>query len=56
MSPPLTAMRAPAEQLGKEAASLLVDQIDGDQSSAPRKIYVPEALVIRKSTGPVRAR
>jgi LacI family transcriptional regulator len=53
LTPPLTAMRCPTGQLGSEAANLLVDQIEGEQSGLPRKILVLESLVVRESTRPV---
>jgi DNA-binding LacI/PurR family transcriptional regulator len=49
--PPLTAVRAPLEQLGHEAATLLVEQIQSRQSPLPRKIVLRPTLVIRQSTG-----
>jgi DNA-binding LacI/PurR family transcriptional regulator len=48
--PSLTAIRTPAEQIAQEAATLLADQIEGRQSVSPRKIVLPESLILRQST------
>ena len=56
LTPPLTAMRLPAEELGSEAANLLIDQIEGEQSALPRKIFLIESLVIKRIDGPGRVK
>ena len=47
---PLTAVRQPREQLGRMAAQLLVDRIEGRRSETAR-IVLPTQLVVRRSSG-----
>jgi DNA-binding LacI/PurR family transcriptional regulator len=54
LTPSLTAIRMPAEQIAQEAATLLADQIEGRQSASPRKIILAESLVLRQSTSAPR--
>jgi LacI family transcriptional regulator len=53
-SPPLTAIRLPAFDLGFEAATLLQDIIERGER-ARRAVQLPTQLVERSSTGPARA-
>ncbi|MEV5409977.1 LacI family DNA-binding transcriptional regulator [Thermopolyspora sp. NPDC052614] len=53
--PPLTTVRQPIEAIGRTAVTLLVNQIDGATVTAEELLFEPE-LVVRGSTGPVRAR
>jgi LacI family transcriptional regulator len=47
---PLTSIRQPAADLGRQAAHLLLDRITG-RSSAARRVVVPVSLVVRRSCG-----
>lgn len=47
--PPLTTVRQPMEQLGAEAAKLLLAGLEKPGSS-PRKVVLPVEMVVRKST------
>ncbi len=49
--PSLTAMALPNEQMGEQAAALLLEQTE-NPSSDPRHVKLPERLVIRESTAP----
>ncbi|QQO11094.1 LacI family DNA-binding transcriptional regulator [Breznakiella homolactica] len=48
LSPPLTTVRVPAYDLGKNGASLLIRQIE--QGTPPEDTLLPAAIVLRKST------
>jgi len=48
----ITAIQPRLDQAAKEAVNLLLDQIDGRQSTLARKILVGATLSIRRSTGP----
>jgi LacI family transcriptional regulator len=50
-TPPLTTIRFSHYDIGREAARLLMAQLDGDQS-APRTLVLPTELVVRGSTAP----
>lgn len=54
--PPLTVIKTPMEEMGRSAAERLLAMIDGDDdlASAHSTIVLPEELLIRSSTGPVR--
>lgn len=47
---PLTAVRQPREQMGRLAARLVVERIDGRRSETAR-IVLPTELVVRRSSG-----
>jgi LacI family transcriptional regulator len=49
--PPLTMVRQPAIALGMNAATLLIDRIEGRETGAPRTIVLPVELMIRDSCG-----
>jgi LacI family transcriptional regulator len=54
LSPPLTAIRQPAQILGTQAAKLLFDHIEnveGDQERTKVKMVLPVELIIRSSCG-----
>lgn len=50
-NPPLTTVRLPRQQLGAEAATLLIAQIE---VAAPRTITLDTRLIVRRSCGPPR--
>jgi LacI family transcriptional regulator len=50
-TPPLTTIRFSHYDIGREAARLLMAQLDGDQA-APRTLVLPTELVVRGSTAP----
>lgn len=52
--PALTSVHVPFQETGDRAARLLLQLIRGE--TAPRQVLLPTHLVVRKSTGPVRAR
>jgi LacI family transcriptional regulator len=51
--PPLTTVRVPYYEAGKEAMRLLLTMI-GDGAVAPRKVLLPVQLVVRASSGDLR--
>ena len=55
ITPSLTTIRAPLEDMGKAAASMLVETIrkGGASSAEYRCVEFPPELVVRESTGPV---
>jgi LacI family transcriptional regulator len=55
VSPPLTTIRQPLARLGKEAAELAIDLIEG-QATGPERRVLPVELVVRESTVPQAAR
>jgi LacI family transcriptional regulator len=48
---PLTTVGWSKEELGKRAAELILDQIDGREEPAFRRVIIPPHLVIRESCG-----
>jgi len=54
LDPPLSTVHIPADRIGSAIADFLLDRIAG--RSGPRKIELATTLVLRGSTGPVRAR
>jgi DNA-binding LacI/PurR family transcriptional regulator len=53
LSPPLTTMRQRPKEIGRQAARLTIDRIDGIVSgSDPATIRVGTDLIVRESTGP----
>ncbi len=52
VSPPLTTVEMPAEQLGAEAARMALSAIE-NPSLGGRMVQLPARLVVRRSTGPV---
>jgi LacI family transcriptional regulator len=55
VSPPLTTIRQPLERLGKEAADLAIDLIEG-HATGPERRVLPVELVVRESTSSEAAR
>jgi LacI family transcriptional regulator len=53
LRPPLTTIAIPHQQIGAEAARLLLDAI-ADPTRAPRSVMLPLSLVVRGSTAPPR--
>jgi LacI family transcriptional regulator len=54
VSPPLTTIELPSEELGEEAARMALAALEGDgEEDGPRLVRLPATLVIRRSTGPV---
>jgi DNA-binding LacI/PurR family transcriptional regulator len=52
LRPPLTTMRQRPREIGRRAAQLILDRLDGDMSeSPPTTIRVGADLIVRKSTG-----
>jgi LacI family transcriptional regulator len=51
--PPLTTVRLPHDDLGKEAARLLLERL-ADPDRPPREVVLPTQLVVRGSTAPPR--
>jgi DNA-binding LacI/PurR family transcriptional regulator len=49
--PPLTTVRQPSDEIGRRAATLLLELIDGQASGQPVHERVPCELVIRRSSG-----
>jgi LacI family transcriptional regulator, repressor for deo operon, udp, cdd, tsx, nupC, and nupG len=55
-APPLTTMRQPREALGRLAAEMLIDILEGDaKGRAPRRIVLHSEMIVRSSTAPHRA-
>jgi LacI family transcriptional regulator len=51
ITPPVTAVRQPAAELGSIAARLLLEKIEGDGTSPCRTTTLPVSLTIRESCG-----
>ena len=51
-SPPLTTVRTPREEMGRQAAQHLLAQLRGERVAAPRPLET--TLVVRRSTAPPR--
>ena len=49
-SPPLTTVRTPREEMGRQSAQYLLAQLRGERMAAPRPLET--TLVVRKSTAP----
>jgi LacI family transcriptional regulator len=49
--PRLTMVRQPAIDLGMQAATLLIDRIEGVESGPPRAVILPVEVAIRDSCG-----
>ena len=46
---PLTTVRLSKRDLGRRAAELILDQIDGDDEVQPQRVIVPPEIVVRES-------
>jgi LacI family transcriptional regulator len=55
-TPPVSVLRWDYARLGRVAAELLLERIEGDRNGPPRQIEVDAELVIRGSCGPPPAR
>lgn len=53
--PPLTTVALATEEMGRQAAGLLIEQIESRQAAPKRKIALQTKLVVRKSTAPPTA-
>ncbi len=50
--PPITRIRQPAEQMGREAVRLLLDRIEANDSTPARHIELPTQLIVKDSCSP----
>jgi DNA-binding LacI/PurR family transcriptional regulator len=48
--PPLTTMALPTEQMGREAATMVIEQVETDGAAKPRRAVLKETLIKRQST------
>lgn len=53
VSPPLTTIELPSEELGAEAARMALAAIRHPEEAGGRLVELPAGLVVRRSTGPV---
>jgi LacI family transcriptional regulator len=53
--PFLTVAAQPAYEMGRQAAGLLIDRLEGREQARCREIVLPARLVVRQSSGPVGA-
>jgi len=49
LSPPLTTVHEPAEELGKQAAALLIEEIENEDAPHPQQRILPTKLIVRQS-------
>jgi LacI family transcriptional regulator len=54
MIPPLTTVHVPQQEIGAEAARMLLDAID-EPERPPRSLLLPVTLMVRGSTAPPHA-
>jgi DNA-binding LacI/PurR family transcriptional regulator len=52
--PTLTTVRMPAEQMGRLAADLLLQQIESPEARMPGAVVLPEEVIVRESTAAPR--
>jgi LacI family transcriptional regulator len=52
VSPPLTTIELPSEELGAEAARMALGALAGEGGEEPELVQLPASLVVRRSTGP----
>jgi DNA-binding LacI/PurR family transcriptional regulator len=50
LSPLLTTVRLPAQELGQTAAKLLIDQLEGKEKQRGQLIELDAELIVRQST------
>ncbi len=55
ITPPLTTINFPAHEMGLEAAKILIGHLEGT-IDGPRQVLLRPELIVRGSTGPVRAK
>jgi DNA-binding LacI/PurR family transcriptional regulator len=55
LSPPITAVDVPAEEMGRRGVDFLIDQLEGGVPQ-PQQLVLRSSLTIRASTGPRRDR
>lgn len=48
--PPLTTMALPTEEMGREAAEMVIEQIETDGAAEARRAVLKETLIVRQST------
>jgi LacI family transcriptional regulator len=51
ITPPVTAVRQPAAELGNVSAGLLLQRINGDATTSSVRVVLPVTLTIRESCG-----
>jgi LacI family transcriptional regulator len=51
ITPPITAVRQPADELGRMSARLLLQKIKGDSPASPVRTVLPVSLIVRESCG-----
>jgi len=49
LKPSLTTVRQPIYEIGKTAANILLDRINGSKDFVPKKIVVEGSLIVRDS-------
>ena len=54
-NPPLTTVHVPLQEMGAEAARMLLERLNDPETPA-RSIHLKAELIVRKSTGPVRTK
>jgi LacI family transcriptional regulator len=54
VTPPLTVVAQPVYEIGEKACELLLQRIKGEQER-PTVVRLPATLILRGSTGPVKA-
>jgi len=52
LRPPLTTVTIPHQQIGREAARMLLETLQDDTDRPPRSVLLPVALTVRASTAP----
>ena len=53
-TPPISIQRWDQAEIGRVAASLLLDRIRGRAGAEPRHVLLPNEFIVRESTGPAR--
>lgn len=53
MSPPLTTIAQPVEEIGAQCVDLLIDIIEGNDTTRS-EVILPHKLIVRESTGPCK--
>ena len=48
--PPLTTVALPTDEMGRQAARMVLEQIETNGAAEPRRLVLKEALIVRKST------